>query len=84
MACCPKDIDAVLSGACPIIGSFGAKDSQLKGAALRLEAGLTERGIAHDVKEYPNSGHAFMNPRQAGGPFFGTLLRISGAKTESG
>ena len=24
--------------------------------------------------------HAFMNPHQAGGPMFGTLLRISGAK----
>ena len=76
----PKDLDAVLDGACPIIGSFGAKDAQLKGSATRLEVGLEARGIAHDVKEYPESGHAFMNPKQAGGPFFGTLLRISGAK----
>ncbi|MEO0024017.1 MAG: hypothetical protein RL196_458 [Actinomycetota bacterium] len=76
----PKDIDAVLDGACPIVGSFGAKDAQLKGSAKRLEVGLQARGIAHDVKEYANSGHAFMNPKQAGGPFFGTLLRISGAK----
>ena len=76
----PKDLDAVLDGACPIIGSFGAKDAQLKGSATRLEVGLEARGITHDVKEYPESGHAFMNPKQAGGPFFGTLLRISGAK----
>ncbi|AOY55533.1 dienelactone hydrolase family protein [Candidatus Rhodoluna planktonica] len=76
----PKDIDSVLEGACPIIGSFGAKDKQLVGAASKLEEALSERKIAHDIKEYPDAGHAFMNPHQAGGPFFGTLLRISGAK----
>ena len=76
----PKDLGAVLSGACPIIGSFGAKDGQLKGAAAKLDAALTAANIAHDVKEYPEAGHAFMNPHQAGGPVFGTLLRITGAK----
>ena len=76
----PKDLDAVLSGACPVIGSFGAKDGQLKGAAAKLDAALTAANIAHDVKEYPEAGHAFMNPHQAGGPVFGTLLRITGAK----
>ncbi|MFM5968505.1 MAG: dienelactone hydrolase family protein [Micrococcales bacterium] len=76
----PKDLDAVLSGACPIIGSFGAKDGQLKGAAAKLDAALTAANIAHDVKEYPEAGHAFMNPHQAGGPVFGTLLRITGAR----
>ena len=76
----PKELDLVLEGACPIIGSFGAKDKQLVGAASKLEVALTERKIAHDIKEYPDAGHAFMNPHQAGGPVFGTLLRISGAK----
>ena len=76
----PKDLDAVLAGACPIVGSFGGRDNQLKGAAAKLEVSLSAKGIAHDIKEYPDSGHAFMNPKQAGGPFFGTLLRVSGAK----
>jgi carboxymethylenebutenolidase len=76
----PKDLDAVLEGACPIIGSFGAKDKQLTGAATKLELALTKKKIAHDIKEYPEAGHAFMNPHQAGGPVFGTLLRITGAK----
>jgi len=76
----PKDLDAVLEGACPIVGSFGAKDKQLTGAATKLELALTNKKIAHDIKEYPDTGHAFMNPHQAGGPVFGTLLRISGAK----
>jgi carboxymethylenebutenolidase len=76
----PKDLDAALVGACPIVGSFGGRDGQLKGAAAKLEAGLSAKGIANDVKEYPDSGHAFMNPHQAGGPIFGTLLRVTGAK----
>jgi carboxymethylenebutenolidase len=29
---------------------------------------------------YPNSGHAFMNPKQGGGPIFGSILRVTGAK----
>ena len=76
----PKDLDKVLAGACPIIGSFGGKDKQLTGAAATLETKLTAAGIAHDIKEYTEAGHAFMNPHQAGGPFFGALLRVTGAK----
>lgn len=76
----PKNLDAVLEGACPIVGSFGAKDKQLAGATKTLNAVLTKKNIKHDIKEYPEAGHAFMNPHQAGGPVFGNLLRITGAK----
>jgi carboxymethylenebutenolidase len=76
----PKDLDAALEGACPIIGSFGAKDKQLTNATTKLELALSNKNIVHDLKEYPEAGHAFMNPHQAGGPVFGTLLRITGAK----
>jgi len=57
----PKDVDTFLVGACPVIGSFGAKDRPLRGAAERLERALTKVGIDHDVKEYPDVGHAFLN-----------------------
>jgi carboxymethylenebutenolidase len=57
----PKDADALLATACPIVGSFGGRDRSLKGAAERLEAVLTRNGIVHDVKEYPEAGHAFLN-----------------------
>lgn len=77
----PKDLDAALGGACAIISSYGAKDVQLKGASKKLEETLTNLEIPHDVKEYPNSGHAFMNPEQAGGPVFGFILgKVMGAK----
>jgi len=62
----PKDLDAILEGACPIVGSYGAKDKTLKGAAATMEDALTKHGIAHDIKEYPDANHAFMNPGPAG------------------
>lgn len=43
--------------------------------AGRLGLALTKKKFAHDIKEYRDAGHAFMNPHQAGGPVFGTLLR---------
>ncbi|MGO9274805.1 MAG: dienelactone hydrolase family protein [Terriglobia bacterium] len=57
----PKDAATFLAGACPIVGSYGAKDRTLRGAAGRLEQALTAAGVDHDVKEYPDAGHAFLN-----------------------
>jgi carboxymethylenebutenolidase len=65
----PKDMDAALAGACPILGNYGAKDGQLKEAKTKLDATLTKLNVVHDIKMYPNSGHAFMNPKQGGGRF---------------
>lgn len=57
----PKEPLEALRDACPIVGSYGATDRSLRGAAPRLEAVLADLGIDHDVKEYPAAGHAFMN-----------------------
>jgi carboxymethylenebutenolidase len=46
-----KDADRFLAGACPIVGSFGAKDWSLPGVAGRLERALSVAGVEHDVKE---------------------------------
>jgi carboxymethylenebutenolidase len=62
----PKDAESFLDGACPVVGSFGAKDPSLRGAAARLENALTANGVAHDVREYPGVSHAFMNNHQHG------------------
>jgi carboxymethylenebutenolidase len=56
----PKDAEAALAGACPIVASYGAKDLGFKGAAAKLERALVANGVEHDVKEYPNAGHSFM------------------------
>jgi carboxymethylenebutenolidase len=57
----PEDAGAFLAGACPIVGSFGARDRFLRGAASRLERALTAAGADQDVKEYPQAGHSFLN-----------------------
>ncbi len=61
----PKNADEFLKQACPIVASYGAKDRTLKGAAARLEGMLTTAGINHDVKEYAEADHAFMNDHSA-------------------
>ena len=50
-----------MRGACPIVGSFGGKDRNLRGAAQKLDRALEALGIDHDVKEYPDAGHGFLN-----------------------
>jgi carboxymethylenebutenolidase len=62
----PDDLDAALAGACPLVASYGARDRQLRGSAGRLEDALSERGIDHDVKEYPDAGHSFLNRHNVG------------------
>lgn len=62
----PKDADAVLSQACPVVASYGRKDLSLRGAAATVERALAAAGVPHDVKEYPDAGHSFLN--HLGGP----------------
>lgn len=70
-----------LNGACPIVGSYGGKDRALRGAADRLDRALTAVGVEHDVKEYPEAGHAFLNDHEAAGDktplLFAVLGRLS-------
>ena len=57
----PKDAASFLRGACPVVGSYGARDRTLRGAAATLTAALESAGVEHDVKEYPGAGHSFLN-----------------------
>jgi carboxymethylenebutenolidase len=57
----PEDADTLLAGACPVVGSFGARDRGLRGAADKLERALAANGVARDIKEYPEAGHSFLN-----------------------
>ena len=56
--------EQLLAQACPVVASYGAKDRMLRGAAERLDHALTAVGVAHDVKEYPEAGHAFLNDHE--------------------
>jgi carboxymethylenebutenolidase len=44
-----------------MVASFGGSDWPLKGAAERLKGALERRQIDHDVKEYPDAGHSFLD-----------------------
>ena len=57
----PDDLDEALEGACPIVGSYGGRDRYLAGAADRLRDTLQRKGVANDVKEYPEAGHSFLS-----------------------
>jgi carboxymethylenebutenolidase len=57
----PKDAETFLAESCPIVGSFGARDRMLRGAAGKLERALSAAGVAHDVHEYPDASHSFLN-----------------------
>jgi len=72
----PDDAVERLRGACPIVGSYGGRDLTLRGRAQRLERALTELSVPHDVKEYPDAGHSFMNRINAG-PVLGTAVSMA-------
>ena len=79
----PKDAytASFLGRACPIVGSYGGKDRMLRGAADRLDRVLTEVGVAHDVKEYPDAGHAFLNDHEGAGDTTPFLFAVFGKLT---
>lgn len=81
---CPKDAESWLNGACPIVGSYGAKDRSPMGASAgeRLDRILTSLGVDHDIKTYPGVGHGFMNDHDpADQTFMLTFLaKVSGTR----
>ena len=72
----PKDAEELLAGACPVIGSYGARDPSLKRAPARLEEALRSNGVDHDVKVYAEAGHAFLNEKNPAD--VSTLVRVIG------
>jgi carboxymethylenebutenolidase len=65
----PKDAytEGFLAGACPIVGSYGARDRANRGSASRPGQVLEALGVDHDIKEYPDAGHAFLNDHEHAG-----------------
>ncbi len=72
----PDDAVQRLAGACPVVASYGARDRRLRGHATKLESALQTLGVDHDVKEYPNAGHSFMN--RLSGPALNPVLKFIG------
>lgn len=78
----PRDLDRAVSGACPVVASYGGRDRMLRGAAGKLEQALERAGVPHDVREYPSAGHSFLNDSEAGPGWIRPLMRVSGAGPE--
>jgi carboxymethylenebutenolidase len=75
----PTNAEVALRGACPIVGSYGARDRTLRGAAVRLERALDVLGIDHDVVEYADAGHSFLNNHHDVNVLFTVMGRLSGS-----
>ncbi|OBG15643.1 carboxymethylenebutenolidase [Mycolicibacterium celeriflavum] len=69
----PRPLDETLTGACPIVASFGRRDPAGIGAADKLRKVLQDKGIPADIKVYQDAGHSFANKLPAQ-----PLLRITG------
>jgi carboxymethylenebutenolidase len=72
----PKDAENALRGACPIVGSYGAKDPMGTKQPERLERALTALEVPHDVKVYPGSGHRFMTETSGASAVLMKLARM--------
>jgi carboxymethylenebutenolidase len=71
----PGDAEERLRDACPIVGSYGARDRSVGNAPDRLRRILDANGIDHDVKVYPDTGHSFMNDHPG---WLATMLGAAG------
>ncbi|WP_254644592.1 dienelactone hydrolase family protein [Streptomyces sp. BV286] len=76
----PGNLEQALTGSCPVVASYGARDRTLKGAASGLEASLDRLGVVHDVKEYPEAGHSFLNDAEVGPRALRPLMRVAGIR----
>jgi hypothetical protein len=57
---------------------YGGKDRMLREAAARLHRVLAEVGVEHDVKEYPEAGHGFINDHDGAGDRTPLLFALLG------
>ena len=73
----PENLDEVLVGACPIVASYGGRDTGLKGATERLAPALAKADVVSDLKEYPNARHAFINRMAVASPLT-AIMKVAG------
>jgi carboxymethylenebutenolidase len=73
----PKDAEAALRGACPVVGSYGGRDPMGTEHPERLQRALTVLEIPHDVKVYPGSGHRFLTQTTGAGAVLARFAKMS-------
>jgi len=73
----PRDAEGALAGACPIVGSYGGRDSMGTAHPERLQRALAVLEVPHDVKVYPGAGHRFMTQSSGVGSVLSKLGKMS-------
>jgi len=73
----PQDAESALRGACPIVGSYGARDPMGTKHPERLRRALTALEIPHDVTVYPGSGHRFLTETSGAGAVLARFTRMT-------
>ncbi len=79
----PDDAEQVLAGACPIVASYGARDSMGTKPPERLQRALAVLDVPHDVKIYPGSGHRFMTESSGAMGALSKLTKMSFQKQDA-
>ncbi|MDX6743633.1 dienelactone hydrolase family protein [Actinocorallia sp. A-T 12471] len=71
----PKDLPAVLTAPCPVVGSFGSKDKIVPiSDVTRYKQSLESTSTPHDIKIY-DAPHGFL---QSHGQPYKSLIRVTG------
>jgi carboxymethylenebutenolidase len=79
----PQDAESVLRGACPIVGSYGARDQMGTKHPERLQRALTVLEIPHDVKVYPGVGHRFLTKPSGAGAVLARFARMTYVESDA-
>lgn len=79
----PEDAEQVLKGACPIVASYGGRDTMGTKPPERLQRALAVLDIPHDVKIYPGSGHRFMTESSGAKAVLSRMARMSFQKEDA-
>jgi carboxymethylenebutenolidase len=56
--------DEVASIRCPVRGFYGENDPRVVAGLSDFEAALQDAGVDHELRVYPDTGHAFFNDRR--------------------
>jgi carboxymethylenebutenolidase len=78
----PPDLKNAFEDACPVVASYGGKDKIHPGTARHLEKALTRAGVPHDVKEYADAGHSFLNDEENSPLPLRPFTRVLGIRPE--
>ena len=79
----PKDAENALRGACPIVGSYGARDPMGTKHPERLQRALTVLEIPHDVEVYPGVGHRFLTKPSGAAAVLSKFARMNYVESDA-